>query len=117
MALKLEQGHIVAIEVLDPENRNPKVRPVVIVSPTDEIGFDAPFWGVAITGTLPRLLPKEYVPIPYHRAGHPRTGLKKRCAAKCDWFVEIHNDQVVRSIGRVPVAVLSSIIQQVDALK
>jgi hypothetical protein len=84
-----EQGGIVIARVLDPQKRNSKSRPVVIVTPTDQIKPTAPFYGVAITGQLPRPITDDFVLIPYHRDGHVRTGLKKRSAAKCDWLAHV----------------------------
>jgi mRNA-degrading endonuclease toxin of MazEF toxin-antitoxin module len=76
---RLERGHIVATEVLDPQHRNPKVRPVVIVTPTPDIEAGLPCFGVAITGQLPKPLSNEFVLLPFQTGprGHPRTGLKK----------------------------------------
>ena len=94
-----EQGRIVLAEVLDPQNRNPKKRHLVIVSRDDQIEAGKPFWCVAITGTLPRKLPSAYVLLPFHRSGHPRTGLTKRCAAVCSWRLEINESQVIAYVG------------------
>jgi mRNA-degrading endonuclease toxin of MazEF toxin-antitoxin module len=99
---KPSQGRIIEAYVLDQQNRNPKHRPLVIVTPTDEIAEGDPFLAVAITGTLPDPLTDEYVILPYHPNGQSKTGLKKKCAAKCDWVVALSHDDITRYIGVVP---------------
>ena len=96
------QGRIVMAEVLDPQGENPKIRPVVIVTPDDEIKPGSPFVGVAVTGTLPKRLTSEYVPLPYHPDGRARTQLDKKNAAKCDWLVVLSHEQIVDYKGWVP---------------
>ena len=86
---KLEQGRIVRVETVDPEGRNPKKRPVVIVTPTEEIKSDGTLVCVAITAEIPDVPSADHVVLPYHRNRHPRTGLKKRCAAMCSWLFQI----------------------------
>jgi mRNA-degrading endonuclease toxin of MazEF toxin-antitoxin module len=111
---KPEQGRIVLAEVLDPQNRNPKKRHLVIVSRDDQIEAGKPFWCVAITGTLPRKLTSAYVLLPFHRSGHPRTGLTKRCAAVCSWRLEINESQVIAYVGRVPNDRLEAILKGIE---
>jgi hypothetical protein len=83
---ELRQGDIVKVEVVDPQHRNPKVRPVIILNPSEEIDAEMELAAIAITGTVPDPLPGSFVLLPYHPRGHPRTGLQKRSAAVCDWF-------------------------------
>jgi mRNA-degrading endonuclease toxin of MazEF toxin-antitoxin module len=109
------QGWVVLAELLDPQNRNPKIRPVVVTTPTEEIKPGIPFWGVAITGTLPKSLTPELIVLPFHPDGACRTGLKKKCAAKCDWLVELRHESIVRRIGHVPDDALAKITQYIAA--
>jgi mRNA-degrading endonuclease toxin of MazEF toxin-antitoxin module len=50
------RGRIARVEVLDPQNRNPKRRPALVITPTAEIRPDGNVTRVAITdrqkGTL-----------------------------------------------------------------
>ena len=84
MAL-LQQGRIVWAEIRDPDGKNSKRRPAVIVTATEEIQPDEPFVVAAITTRLTKPLPADFVELPWHRAGHPRTKLRIRCAAVCSW--------------------------------
>jgi mRNA-degrading endonuclease toxin of MazEF toxin-antitoxin module len=113
----LSQGRMVAAEVLDPQGRNPKIRPVVIVTPTEAIQPGVAFYGVAITGSLPNPLTAEFVLISFQVDGRGRTGMKKRCAAKCDWLVPPQHDLARHDIGFVSTKVLTAIVERVASLE
>ena len=108
-----EQGRIVFAEVLDPQGRNSKIRPLVIVSETEEIEAGELFFCVAITGELPKKLPDDCVLLPYSPKTHPRTGLKKKCAAMCSWLVEIRESHIQRYAGTVSASELQDILDRI----
>jgi mRNA-degrading endonuclease toxin of MazEF toxin-antitoxin module len=110
---KLVPGLIVRAEVLDSEGRNSKSRPLVLLTGEDDTPAGEPLIAVAISGTLPRRLPAHYVLLPWHRAGHPQTGLKKKCAAVCNWFSKVNGTESVEVMGRVPDPVFEEIRQKV----
>jgi mRNA-degrading endonuclease toxin of MazEF toxin-antitoxin module len=107
---KPEQGRIILVEVADPQSRNAKTRPAVIVSRTDEIQAEGRIACVAITSSVADKLPDDCVLLPFHPAGKSRTGLKKRCAAKCSWLFEITEEEIEKYIGRVPSQKLEEIL-------
>jgi hypothetical protein len=84
----------------------------VIVTATAEIQPDAPIAAVAITSTLKDPLGPEYVELPWKRGGHPRTGLKQRCAAVCNWLIAIQQDAVKDFAGTVPPPQLLAILEK-----
>ena len=114
---KPEQGRIVLAEIPDPQNRNPKIRPVVIVNPSDEIAAGKGILVVGITSTLPRKLPENCVLLSFHAAGHTHTGLKKRCAAMCSWLVEIEESQIIKFIGKTSVRELEEILTILESME
>jgi mRNA-degrading endonuclease toxin of MazEF toxin-antitoxin module len=91
------RGRIVWVELLDPQGHNPKRRPAVVISPDADIHDDGEVWVVAISSQLGESPAEQQVALPWHPRGHPRTGLKERCAAVCTWLV------------RVPVASIQSL--------
>jgi hypothetical protein len=109
----LTQGSVVLANVLDPQRQNPKCRPMVVVSSTDEIKEGIPFVCVAITGTFPKPLPADCVLLPYQREGRAKTGLKKPCVAKCGWPVTVTHADIQKCIGVIPGAELSLILEKV----
>jgi mRNA-degrading endonuclease toxin of MazEF toxin-antitoxin module len=111
---KLAQGQIVLVDVPDPQGRNRKIRPVIVVTPSDEIVANELVVAVAITGTLPKKLPADHVLLPYHNDGHPRTGLRRRCAAVCSWLIEFHPEDVKEVKGVTPKKELAEILDKIS---
>jgi hypothetical protein len=111
---QLRCGTIVVVRVLDSCGSNPKSRPVVITTKTEEIpdptSTDEEIYGVAITSTLPSPLPTEYIPLPWHNNRHPRTGLNRPCAAYPLWQVSFFHTDIEKIIGSVPGECLLRII-------
>jgi len=112
---KLVRGLIVWATTPDPAGRNPKKRPVVLLTSQDEVPPGNPLIGVGVTGTLPAPLPPDYVLIPWHRSRHPYTGLNKKCAAWCSWRVTIPLTDDVQVMGRVPDNAFVEICEKVKA--
>lgn len=108
-------GLIVRAEVPDSAGRNPKVRPVVLISGEDDTPANEPLIAVAISSTLPTPLPDYYVLLPWTRAGHPQTGLKKKCAAVCNWLPKVNRSESLQVMGRVPDPNFEEIRQKVRA--
>ena len=80
----LAQGRIVWLQVEDPQGRNPKIRPVIIVDfEPNKIPEHEPLHGVCVThqiGTAPH---KDCVAVPWHRSGNVKTRLKEQSEAVC----------------------------------
>src|SRR5262245_4379301 len=112
----LQQGHIVWAEILDPSGKNPKRRPAVIVTSTGEIQPGQALVVVPITSRLPKPLPDDHVELPGHRNGHPKTGLRQRCAAVCSWLVEIREKDIQKIGGIVPASQMLEIIHKLPKL-
>jgi mRNA-degrading endonuclease toxin of MazEF toxin-antitoxin module len=84
------RGRIVWVELLDPQGRNRKCRPAVIVTPDADIREDGEVWVVAISSQRDAAPAEVQVDLPWDRRGHPRTGLKERCAAVCTWMEKVN---------------------------
>ena len=109
-------GSIVLVAgMLDPHGRNPKDRPCVVVTKPG----DAPPGHqvvVAISTLLPDPLPDDYVPLPWHRSNHPRTGLNKKNAAIGRWVEIVEDSRIVRAIGIVPDRPLMALVEVLNRL-
>jgi len=110
--MQITQGSIVIASLLDPQGRNRKVRPAVVLTATAKITDDAPFLAVAITGNLSRAW--DEVLLPWNSQGRGRTKLTKPCVAKCSWLVRLMKTEIVEVRGHVPNAPLNKIIQIVN---
>ncbi len=112
MAAALQLGSIVWAEIAD-ANGFRKLRPAVVVTPSDRIADAHALHVVAITSRLIDPLPSDHVLLPWHAQGHPRTGLNRRCAAVCTWISQIQIADVKESGGFVPGGVMIEILRRV----
>jgi hypothetical protein len=111
----LQLGRSVWAEIAD-ANGIPKLRPVVIVTPSDRITPAAPLNVIAATSRVPEPLPNDHVLLPWHAQGHPRTGLNRKCAAVCTWVARIRHADIRDVAGVVPGTVMLEILSKVTAL-
>ena len=114
MALPLQLGSIVWVEVADAKGQV-KLRPAIIITPSDRISKAGPLHAVAVTSRLTEPLPSDHVLLPWHPKGHPRTRLNRRSAAVCSWVVQIQGGNIREVAGIVPGAVLVEILRLVAA--
>jgi mRNA-degrading endonuclease toxin of MazEF toxin-antitoxin module len=112
-----ERGRIVWVELPDPQGRNPKCRPVVILTANEEIQLGESLVGAAISTTFDPSHSKEHVELPWHRSGHPKTGLNKRSVAVCNWLIEFEEAAIQEFAGVVPGKKLIEILQKVAAME
>ena len=114
--MPVKQGDIVWAVRADPQGRNEKRRPFVVMTLSEEIREGETIVVAAITTTLPNPLTDEYVDIPWHRNGSALTRLRKRCAVHCGWIDELALDAVEQTRGRVSGGKLLEILQKVNDL-
>ncbi len=114
-------GDIVLIQaMLDPQGRNPKDRPCVIVTDPGSPPPGGMQLVVAISTVLPDPLPDFYVLLPYQQPRHPRTGLSRRNAAILRWVEEVDESRIIRKLGIVPnrqLAEMVAIFERLDSPK
>ena len=115
MAAPLQFGRIVWAEMAD-ANGIPKLRPGVIVTPSDRITPAVPLDVIAVTSRVPEPLPQDHVLLPWHAQRHPRTGLNRKCAAVWTWVVRLCHTDIREVAGVVPGAVMLEILSKVTAL-
>jgi mRNA-degrading endonuclease toxin of MazEF toxin-antitoxin module len=110
----LRFGDIVEAAILDPNGRNKKPRPVIVITPDSELARAISITVVAISTVPPSgPLPESYFELPakltVHGRGHAVTGLKTHCWAKCDWRCALDKSEVLYIRGRVPGSILKKI--------
>jgi mRNA-degrading endonuclease toxin of MazEF toxin-antitoxin module len=114
MTSYLAIGRIVWADIAD-ANGIRKLRPAVIVTPTDRLALGEQIDVVAVSSRLNDPLPDDYVLLPWHAQGHPRTGLNRRCAAICTWLTPIKESDIRDLAGIVPPAVMGIILAKIAA--
>jgi mRNA-degrading endonuclease toxin of MazEF toxin-antitoxin module len=112
----LSCGSIVWIELPDPQGKNPKRRPAVVVTAAADLVSATEVWVAAITTRIDALADDERVDLPWHRDGHPRTGLRERCAAVCSWLQKVPIVQIPKPMGIVPDKQLFQILGKIGKL-
>jgi mRNA-degrading endonuclease toxin of MazEF toxin-antitoxin module len=111
-----QRGRIILARALDPQGGNPKIRPFVIVTDTEEIQQGIPFVGVAITGSFAKPPPPDCVQLPHRPDGHPQTKLNKEAVAMCSWARQIQHEDIVDYKGMVPARLMEQILAIVHRL-
>jgi mRNA-degrading endonuclease toxin of MazEF toxin-antitoxin module len=96
------RGRIVWVELTDPQGRNRKRRPAVIVTPDSDIRADGEVWVVGISTQLAEAPAEVQVELSWDRLGHSRTGLRERCAAVCTWMEKVRVADIHGFAGTVP---------------
>jgi mRNA-degrading endonuclease toxin of MazEF toxin-antitoxin module len=112
MAAPIRFGQVVWVAIAD-HNGIRKTRPAVVVTPNDDIDATGLADVVAITSTLQMPLADDHVLLPWHPQGHPRTGLKRKCAAVCSWVVQVSVDDVETVAGSITGATLAEILRKI----
>ena len=114
---QLCRGRIVWVELLDPQGRNRKCRPAVIVTPDADIRPDGEVWVVAISTQLHEAPRETQVELPWERNGHPKTGLKEPCAAVCTWLEKVPVTSIQENAGVVPGRQLLDILARIKPME
>lgn len=99
-------GDIVDVNVFDPNQQNPKVRPILLISRSEDIANSDNLAGIAISSSeippKPNKLPEDWIELPYSSAGTCNTGLRKRSVLKCQWLVRFRKDDILCKRGFAP---------------
>jgi mRNA-degrading endonuclease toxin of MazEF toxin-antitoxin module len=113
----LQQGSIVQAKISDPQGRNTKLRPLVIVTPRTDFPTAKELFAVAITGRFADPLQADEVKLPYHPGGLANSGLRKPCIAKCSWLVTLRPQDIVKQSGFLSANTLLEILRKLGQLK
>lgn len=110
------RGRIVRVEILDPQNRNPKCRPAVILTPTEEIRLDGEVVLVAISGSVNAAPAEMQVALPWQAQGRTATRLTKQSVAVCTWVFTSPVSRIQSYGGIVPDRQMLQILDKINAL-
>lgn len=107
-------GDVLQVGCLDPQGRNPKLRPVVVF----QVGGDGSAQCVAVSGEYGHPLPPTEVRLPHASSPRARcsTGLTKPCAAVCTWRLTVPLAGPASRLGAVPSRHLLAILTAVEAV-
>ncbi len=114
--MALQQGSIVWVELVDPAGRNPKTRPAVVLTPSNEILPGGTIYVAAASSTFNEPLPVNQVVLPWHPQKHPVTGLRKKCVVMCEWIAEIDPAHILEIGGVCPPSHLFQILARLPKI-
>ena len=110
---QLSQGQVVDVSITDPNGRNTKIRPAVVLTDASELTDDSEIIVVAISTKFTLPLRSDYVKMPWSYDGRVKTGLVEPCVAKCHWLAKVTKKQIVSVRGWLPSAVMVDIMRHV----
>jgi hypothetical protein len=113
---QVSQGSIIRANVTDPSGRNPKVRPLVVLTANSDLASSNSVVAAAVTREIADPPADDEVLLPWHPSGKSRTRLRARCGAKCSWLREIKIADIVEVRGHCPSAELEQILARVANL-
>jgi mRNA-degrading endonuclease toxin of MazEF toxin-antitoxin module len=116
VASKWRAGQI-AWAVVKDHNGFRKSRPVIIITPDDEIMANEPIVVMAVTTTFPEPAPSDHVELPWNPdRRRTSTHLARRSAAVITWIETVYADEITQPIGTVPSKVMKVICDRLTAL-
>jgi hypothetical protein len=119
MSSAVRRGSIIYATFLDPQGRNAKRRPALVLTPPENIGEDMTLEVVMVSGEYQGLPEEQIVLLPWHAQGHCTSRLTKECAAICSWVGRVSMaDLTSKDVGGyIGGAKLIEVLQKVDALR
>lgn len=113
----LTQGRIVWAVVPDPQGRNEKERPLVILSEKPaELAENDDVLVVAVTTQTGQAPAAHSVSLPWSQQSNCITKLREPSAAVCTWLCKIKRASIVKVGGLVPPAHVKKILDTVAEL-
>jgi hypothetical protein len=100
--------------VPDGNGHNDYDRPVIIMTPDEEIANGEELYGIVCShsSALKNPLPHYYIALPYQPQGKVRTKLKKPTVAICTWAIPVKRESIKSCGGTVPPGTLELIIDK-----
>ena len=84
---KLCQGRIVWVWLANPQGKDPKQRPIVILTPDEQIETSEQLYGIVCSHSHAAITPRPdyYIPLSWNQTGTTKTKLRKETVALCNW--------------------------------
>jgi hypothetical protein len=113
---QLCHGRVVWVRILDPQGRNPKRRPAIILTPTPEITADGEIWVAGVTTTF-ELAPAEVqTELQFDPQGRCRSGLRERSWAVSTWLAKVPVAAIEAFGGTIPGRQMAEIHRKIQSL-
>jgi mRNA-degrading endonuclease toxin of MazEF toxin-antitoxin module len=104
------------VTIPDPQGRNPKRRPAVILTPTDAIEPNGEVWVVGITTRFDLAPAEVQTELQYDPRGNCRSGLRERSWAVSTWVAKVAVSAIEGYAGTIPGRQMAEIHQKIQGL-
>lgn len=108
-------GSLAWATVLDEQGRNPKLRPVLVITDPKEIQPEGTVVVACITTTIKDPIPPHIFIIPFDRKGHACTKLRSRSAVNAKWLHEVAYKDLQPPVGFIPDRKLLPILDYIHS--
>src|SRR5262249_1651484 len=95
-------GRVIWVTINDPQGRNPKRRPAVIITPTADITAEGEVWVVGITTKFEEAPAEVQTELQYDPRGNCRSGLRERSWAVATWVARVPVSAIEGYAGTIP---------------
>ena len=109
-------SRIVWVTILDPQGRNPKCRPAIIITPTDSITSDGNVYVVGVTTTPDQASLDVQTELQHDPRGTCRSGLRERCWAVSTWIESVAVSAIQGYAGTIPGPTMAEIRRKIRDL-
>jgi hypothetical protein len=109
-------GRVVWVAIPDPQGRNPKRRPAIILTPTDQITPDGDVWVIGITTKFGQAPPEVQTELQYDPRGNCRSGLREQSWAVATWVMQVPVSSIEAYGGTIPGPQMAEIHSKINAL-
>jgi mRNA-degrading endonuclease toxin of MazEF toxin-antitoxin module len=113
---RFRYGQIVEAYISDGTGKT-KERPALIISGDEDNDEGRDLLMIAITRSIEDPRPDHHVIVHGDNQRDPVTGLNAPCVAKCHWVREIKQEKVIRSLGRMPIDLLKTVVETFDRIQ
>ena len=112
----LGRGRVVRVNVLDPQGRNRKRRPAVVLSTSAEIEGTGEVIVVCVSRQHDQAPPEVQVELPYDQRGTCRSGLRDPSWAVATWVTSVKVGEVEEILGGISAAKTNAILEIIARL-
>ena len=112
----LGRGRVVRVDVFDPQGRNRKRRPAVVISTSEEIEATGEVVVVCVSRQYDQAPPEVQVELPHDRRGTCRSGLRDPSWAVATWVTAVKIDEVGEILGSISAAKTNAILEIIAGL-
>jgi mRNA-degrading endonuclease toxin of MazEF toxin-antitoxin module len=106
----LGRGRVVRVNVFDPQGRNRKRRPAVVISTAEEIDASGEVIVVCVSRQYDQAPPEVQVELPHDQRGVCRSGLREPSWAVATWVTTVKVGEVEEILGAIPAAKTNTIL-------